>query len=52
MPHSNPWYLITREEIQTIRNHMENIRHHVPEQDRAALSGALAVLSVVQERFP
>ena len=52
MPHNNPWYLITEDEIRMIERYVELIRHHVPEQDRAAIIGTLGVLTTVQERVP
>ena len=52
MPHNNPWYLITAEEIRTIERHVELIRHHIPEQDRVAIARTLGILTPVQERVP
>ena len=52
MPHKNPWYIITSEEIARIEGSIRDIRQYVPEQAQAPITGTLGLLHQVQARRP
>ena len=52
MPHTNPWYLITADEIARIEGNLQKIRQYLPEKEQSPISGALGLLHTVQERRP
>jgi hypothetical protein len=52
MPHNNPWFLITADEIGRLENHLQDIRQGVPEQHQTLILRALDILNDVQVRQP
>jgi len=51
MPHENPWFLITLDEIAGIRRHLENIEENRSEISRENTGAITEILTAVQWRL-
>jgi hypothetical protein len=50
MPHKNPWFLITFEEISGIQNQLRDLRQVLPYQDQDRIDGVISVIKKVRDR--
>jgi hypothetical protein len=51
MPHENPWFLITRDEIAGIRQHLEFLEENGSEKYRENTGAIAEVLTAVEWRL-
>jgi len=51
MPHENPWFLITSEEIAQIRTHLSILEGDVPENSRHCIDTIIRVTNTVEQRL-
>jgi hypothetical protein len=52
MPHENPWFLITRNEIHTIQKGLLTLEKEVPVTGSQYLGEIYSILNDVQDRQP
>jgi len=50
MPHENPWFLITRDEIAEIRRHLEILEENESEISRKNTGAITEILTTVEWR--
>lgn len=51
MPHENPWFLITREEIAEIRRHLEILEENESGKSRENTGAIAEILTTVEWRL-
>ena len=51
MPHENPWFLITLEEIAEIRRHLEILEENESEKSRENTGAIAEILTTVEWRL-
>jgi hypothetical protein len=51
MPHKNPWFLITLEEIAEIRRHLEILEENESEKSRENTGAITGILTTVEWRL-
>ena len=51
MPHENPWFLITSEEIAQIRTQLNFLEGEVPKNTRHCIDTIVRVINTVEQRL-
>jgi hypothetical protein len=52
MAHENPWFLITRDELHTIRKGLHTLEKEIPATSSQYLGEIQSILNEVQDRQP
>jgi hypothetical protein len=52
MPHNNPWFLITHEEITGIQDQLLSLRQELRDEQRVTGEGIVGILKEVRDRRP
>jgi hypothetical protein len=52
MPHNNPWFIITYEEIAGIQDQLQNLRQALRDEQRDTVEGITGILNHVRDRRP